>query len=77
MAPAILLARARLRKRTPRPRRELAELAADPWTHRRLAGEAAVDVLIATVGLDSVLAALGAADLPAPRLLRRSSMSNT
>ncbi|MCY1065014.1 hypothetical protein OV090_09600 [Nannocystis sp. RBIL2] len=63
MAPAILLARARLRDASAAP--QLAELAADPWTHRRLAGEAAVDVLIATVGLDSVLAALGAADLPA------------
>ncbi|MFZ6183713.1 hypothetical protein [Nannocystis pusilla] len=63
MSPAILLARARLRDASAAP--QLAGLAADPWTHRRIAGEAAVDVLIAAVGLDAVLAALGAADLPA------------
>lgn len=63
MSPAILLARARLRDASAAP--QLAGLAADPWTHRRLAGEAAVDVLIAAAGLDAALAALGAADLPA------------
>ncbi|PCC68601.1 hypothetical protein SAMN02745121_05275 [Nannocystis exedens] len=63
MLPAILHARARLGDASAAA--PLAELAADPWTHRRTAGEAAVDALIAAVGLDAVLAALEAADLPA------------
>lgn len=44
----------------------LSELAADAWTHRRTAGEAALDALIEQAGQQVVLAALGA---PAAELL--------
>jgi len=59
---AIFQARAALLDTTAAPR--LAELAADPWTHRRTAGERSLDELIAACGQDAVLTALGA-DSPA------------
>lgn len=54
----IMLTRARLADLTAAP--ELAELAADPWWHRREAGEQGIDALIEREGLPAVLAELGA-----------------
>jgi hypothetical protein len=56
-APAALRARARLGDLT--AARPLAALAADPWTHRRAAGEEAIDALIEVRGLPAVLTAFG------------------
>lgn len=55
---AVLQARAALADPAAAPL--LSELAADPWTHRRTAGERALDELINTCGIFDVLAALGA-----------------
>lgn len=60
---AVLQARASLADTTAAPL--LSELAADPWTHRRIAGERALDELLAFHGQPTVLAALGADSLPA------------
>lgn len=54
---AVLKARAAVGDRT--AVRDVATLANDPWSHRRVAGEAGMDLLVARYGLEAILAELG------------------
>jgi hypothetical protein len=57
MTEAILKARGMLGDRS--AAQELATLAADPWPHRRVVGEAGLDALVARYGVEAVLADFG------------------